>query len=242
MTPEEKLPSLEETEAALLQEPDELEVFDNPEEKAIAIKLVNGPWYKKILERAEEKATARHSKLLDEQVTKLVEDNKTMIQATLDEIRKANEPLKPEELTKLINQEYLEFTFTMQRNGVRAAREFTIRELPVKMENRIIKTLRKTLSSSLKELSSLEWTTEQSNLQRIQQIVDMVPGALETLAECVSICLNPYGDEKDVDLEWVLDNMTAQKILVVLQLQAEANRWRDFISLVSRTIPSQMRG
>ncbi len=236
------IPTPEET-AAVLTAPvdDELDAL-TPEEKQVALKLINGAWYHKLLSRVEANSEAKLAKKLDQQVQDLIASNKTMIQGELDKLRKANEPLKPEELEKLVNQEYLEFKIELPKNRGRAAREFVIQELPVKVEKKLVTALKKSLGSIIKDMSSLNWTTEMSNLEKINELIDMVPGALETCAECASICLNPYGEEKDINNEWVLDNLTTGKILAVLQLQSEANRWRDFLSLVSRAIPSQMMG
>lgn len=236
------IPTLEET-VAILESPvdDGLEALSQ-EEKPVALKLINSPWYQKLLARVEASAEAKKAKELDAQVQALIASNKEMMTAELDKLRKANEPLSSTELEKLVSQEYLEFSITLPRHRERSERVFVIQEVPVRVEKKIVTTLRKTLGAMLKDMSSLNWTTEMSNLERVQSLIDMVPGALETLAECAAICLNPRDEEKEITADWVLDNLPAGKILAVLQLQAEANRWRDFFSLVFRAIPSQMMG
>lgn len=241
-TMENQIPTPEET-VAVLEAPvdDELDAL-SAEDKTVALKLINGPWYQKLKARAEATAEAKKAKELDAQVQDLIASNKAMMTAEIDKLRKANEPLKPEELEKLVNQEYLEFKISLPKHRDRSAREFVIRELPIKVEKKLVNTLKKTLGSVIKDMSRLNWTTEMSNLERITELIDMVPGALDTIADCAAVCLNPFDEDPDVDKEWVLDNLTTAKILAVLQLQAEANRWRDFFSAVARAIPSQMMG
>jgi len=236
------LPSEEETKAVLESPVDDgLETLSE-EDKAVALKLINSPWYQKLLSRVEAKSEAAMAKKLDEFTTGLVASNKEMMKKQLDDIRKANEPLSPAELEKLVNQEYLEFNLKLPTRRDRAERAFIIQELPVKVERKLITVLKKSIGPMIKDLSGLDWTTEMGNLERLQSILDMVPGALETLAECAAICLNPNNEETDITQDWVLNNLPVAKMLAVLQLQMEANRWRDFFSLVYRAMPSQMMG
>lgn len=233
MTP--TLPTPEETNA-ILAVPDHEDVLAQltEEEKPLATKLIYllAP---KLQADAETKATAKHAAQMSEELAHLVEVSRKTIAEEKEAFIKSQTPLTPEELEKLINQEYFESTIVLGREKI----EYVIRELPVRVEQKFIKALKKTLTAGIKELGSLSWSTEQSNLEKFQQLLDMVPGALETLAECTALCLNPFGESK-VDTDWVLDNLPSAKMLAVLKLQGEANRWRDFFSLVSQAIPSQM--
>lgn len=228
------LPTSEETNAILASPQDEVLEQFTAEEKEIANKLI--PLLTpKILEEATVKANAKMAKELDDQVRGLVEANKKLMQEELDRMRKANEPLQPAELEKLINQEYFEAKIDLGAGRG----TYTISELSVKHEKRLLKVLKGTIVAAVQQASSLEWSTEMSNLERLQMFVDSVPGALDAASECVAIILNPKG-ENTIDLEWVLNNLPTVKILSVILLQLEANKYRDFFLLASRTIPSQM--
>ena len=234
---EHTLPTSEEvTEVLTTADEDLLSVLETDEERKVAAKILPG-----LAAKANSLAEATKAKELKREVEQLTEENRKYIQAELDKIRKANEPLSPEELTKLLSQEYVEFPVQVRiaRNGT-GVRDFVIRELPVAVERKVLTTIQKTLAPRLKELSSLDWSAEATNLSKLNKMVSMIPGALDTLAECTAICLNPYDEHSDVNGEWVMNNLNVYKMYNVLQAQANASRWRDFFLAVYQAIPGQM--
>lgn len=236
MSPSEELPTPEQVDAALTEDtPEELKIFENDEEKKIGMRLMPA-LHKQAMEHAE----AVKAKELNRIVEELRLSNANNIQAELDKMRKANTPLTPEELAKLVNQEYIEYTVTVSMGKNKQQRNFVIGELAAAAEKKLITAIKKTLSSRVKELSALDWSSTNTTLERLDKLIEMVPGALDTIADCVAICLDPHKEDADINGEWVMNYMTIQKMLVVLRLQAEVNRWRDFFSLASQFIPNQM--
>lgn len=223
------LPTAAEVEEALA--PDvELPEEWTPEEKAIAGKVL--PF---VARKANVLAEAKKGKELETTLADIRRENEASIKKAIDDMRKANEPLSSEEVGKLLNQEYLEFTIKLKASGVE--REFVIRELTVKKEKKVLDAIKKVLVVRLKEIASIEWKTESSNIQKIMQLVEMIPDTLDVLADCCAVCLNPEGEDAAVDKEWVLENMNTFRMTAVLQAQAQASRWRDFILLASQSIP-----
>lgn len=206
--------------------PEELLQFENDQERSIAARLLPV-----IAEKANRQAEANKAKELEKFVGELQTENKRVLDAKLEEFRKAMVPPTPEELQKVLDQEYLEFSLKLKdRNG---SKDFVIRELPMAAEAKVVKMLQKTLSSRLKDLSSVEWSAELSMVERIARLMEMVPGALETLSDCLAICLDPW-DEQHVTGEWVQQNVSSSRMANILNAQIEVSRLRDFLSLASR--------
>jgi hypothetical protein len=231
--PDETLPTPEQVNEALAEKPLEEKLFETEEERAVAKKLL--PALQDIIRKHYEALQATE---LAKAIDLIKVEAQKQLQAEIEKFRKANQPLTAEELEKLSNQEYIEYKFHYKRGGT--DRVFVIGELSARLERKLIQTLKKSLGASLKEVQAFDWSLGNSVLERIERLIDMVPGVIETTADCVSICLNPFGEEKDMDADWVLDHMTVQEMFVVLRLQTEANRWRDFFSHVSHLMTSQM--
>lgn len=236
------LPSPEQVEEALKAEPEELDLFTSDEEKTIARKLIP-----LITKKAIETAEARKAKELEKVVAELTTSNEKMITAELDKLRKANEPLSSEELQKLVSQEYIEFQVSVNVRGHKNGngivhtekRDFVICEVSARVEQKFLKAIKKTLADNIKEIAAIDWSG-MGGIERLQRVIDVVPTALDTLASCVALCLDPHGEDKEIDGDWVLEHLQISQMIGVLQLQAEANRWRDFFSLASRFIPRSM--
>ena len=184
-----------------------------------------------IAAKANAKAEANKARELDKFLTELRAKNAELMQEKMAELTKQFAPTDPAELQKILEQEYTEFTLKLPYEG--KSREFVIRELPVVAENKLIKTLQKTLSARLVDLANVDWNERGTMLERIQQLAAVVPGALETLADCCAVVLDPLGKSPEITGEWVLNNMGMSRISKILMCQLEAGKYRDFFSLIS---------
>jgi hypothetical protein len=228
------LPTEEEIAAVLSPEDDELkQLFADEGHRKIALKM-----YPLLADRFNQAAEAKAAKKTEKFIAELTEENKKLMTAEVAKLRKANEPLTPEELGKLLSQEYLEFTLKLrERKGKQ--RECVIRELPIAVELKLLKVLKKTMASITKEVASFDWTAGLSNLEKVEKLIDMMPDAVEALAECCAVCLDPDKEEA-IDQKWVLANLDINRMYLVLEAQATVSRWRDFFSRVYQSIPQQM--
>lgn len=184
--------------------------------------------------KANSLAEAKKAKEVAEFIDKLVVEQKEKLKTAIEEIRKSMVPPSPEELQTLLDQDYLEFKLKLGSDK----KEFVLCELPLAAETKIVKLLKKTLGEHLKELARIEWSG--SKLDRINQIVEAVPSAVETLAGLVAICLNPRGEFDFVTQEWVMLNIGSNRMVNILTAQIEVNRYRDFFSKGSRLFRLQM--
>lgn len=205
-----------------------------PEQRQVAFKLL--PF---VTRKANVAAEANYAKKLQETVNQLTEESRKMMAAEIDNFRKANKPPTPKEIQTLLTQEYAEFkVLIMERKG-KNEREFTIREMPQATEMKFLRIIQKSMVPHLKELSSVEWTNGLSVAEKLQRVIDIIPEALDMLAECCSIALDPY-EELGVTKDWVQKNLSSFRIMNIIESQIIAGRFRDFFSALSRSIPGQM--
>jgi hypothetical protein len=190
-----------------------------------------------VADRANRQAEANKAKELDRIVVELRASNEKAINAELEKMRAANKPLEPDELEKLLSQEYLRFTIKVPING-NGGKEFIIGELPQSAELRFYRAAQKTIVPALKTLSSMEWSSAMSMADKLQQIVEVIPEALTVLAELCVVALDPFKKEaKTINVSWVQDNLSSNRIMHIVEAQVTAGRFRDFISAGSRLFP-----
>lgn len=212
---------------AVLADSDLLTQF-TPEEQVIAQRLI--PVITRV---AHQSAEARKAEQLQAEVAKLIEENKLAMQKQLDELKKAMTPPTTDELSALLNQEYVSFTAKLPGEGG-GTRDFVICELPITVEKQIILAVHKALGPRIKEFTSIDWTGGTTMLEKVNTLIQNVPGLLDTLAGVCALCLDPKGG---VSAEWVMENMGSQKMLAILHCQIAASRYRDFLSLAARLFP-----
>lgn len=205
-----------------------------PEEKQMALKVI--PYLSK---RAHAMAEAGYARKIEDTVNILKIENAKIMEAELEKLRKANKPLDPKEIEKLLSQEYAEYTVKVFERKGKTERMFTIRELPQRTELAFLRIIQKHMVPHLRELSSVEWTSGTSLAEKLQRIIDIVPEALDMLAECCAISLDPY-EEDGISREWVQANLSSFRIMSIIESQITAGRFRDFFSALSRSIPGQM--
>ena len=197
------------------------------DERAVAAKILRA-----LADKANRQAEANKARELESVVTKITEDNKTAIQAHLEKLTKSMTPPTPEELQAVLSQEYAEFTVHVGRGE--GKRTFTICELPLAVETKVFKIIQRTLSARLEEISRIQWDGSTTMLQRVEKILEVVPGAVETLSDAVAACLDPWNDDTAITGEWVRKNVGLTRLTEIVYAQVQASRYRDFLSLAGR--------
>lgn len=207
------------------------QLFTTDEERQIAARVLP-----LLADKANALAEAHKAAELEKEITDLREENSKMIQAKLEEIRKSMTPPTPSEIQVILSQEYAEFTLLL------AKREFTIRELPASAEVRLVKVIQRTIVERLQDLAKIEWGGPTVTLlDNISKIITVVPGALETVADAVAVCLDPFNEDQAMTGEWVLRNAGVTRMLAIIHAQVTAGRYRDFLSLAFRFTPGAAR-
>jgi hypothetical protein len=212
-------------------------MFSTPEERAIALKMLP-VLQAKAIKLATASAEAAKAKELNQIVTELTAQNKKILDAKIEEYRKALTPPTAEELQKLLTQEFV--TFQLKLRAGSAMRDFVIGELPMAAESRLMKMLNRTLGERLQEISRIDWKSSNTVLDRVVKICEMIPGAMDTVADCCAVALDPTGEDNSITGEWVRNNLGMSRIASIVMAQMEAGRYRDFLSLLSRLYPNSI--
>ena len=170
----------------------------------------------------------------------LRKQNETAIKQTIAEFKKRMEPPTKEDIKKLLDQEYVEFTIVIpyksSKEGAKTVkRTFTIRELPQAIEKKFYSRVKDKLTPLAEEVANLSINLVEGDAARkIVSILDSFEPLLDVMAYAATLALNPYGEDEDITEEWVRETLSSTRIMQIVTAQGEANRMRDFFSLVSR--------
>lgn len=221
-------PTAQDFESALAQ-PDPVMEGLTPEEAAVAAKILP-----RIAAKANTMAEAKKAKELKERMDALISENSKLMERKIEEFRKQLTPPTQDEIHAMLEQEYAEFRLKAGRGT--ESKEFVLQELPMAVEAKVVKAIQKTLVDNLTLLQRVKWDTGDKSLaDKVANLVEMVPGAMETLANITAMCLGG-----DVTGQWVMDNVSLTRMAAILQAQWSVGRYRDFLSLVSRFSGFQM--
>jgi len=167
---------------------------------------------------------------VEAETTALKEDNRKMMESAIDQWRKEQKPPDQEDISKVLNQEYL--TFTVKLPWGSETKEFVIHELPMGTERKIYSLIRDKLLPRLKDIQLVD--LQQGDIEeQAKALFNVLDPAMDILSEAVAIVLNPRGQEPTVTSQWVQDNLSSYRIWNILTAQMEVNRLRDFFSGVS---------
>jgi hypothetical protein len=199
-----------------------------PEEKIVADKL--RPQLKVLLRpevRLELEAEYIKRQQAFEEAT--VATSRQAVEQAIKNWKEEQEPLTPKDIQTLLKQEYLEFEVPCKlRNG--KIEDFVLQELPQEIEIKFVEKLRKHFIPLMKKLTAAEFKLDMgsSNIDKLQSILEAVPGVLDVCVDLVVIAINPFGDHKHIDASWVKKNISSHRILAIILGQMEVGRYRDF--------------
>ncbi len=192
---------------------------------------------KQVREKLEPEYAAKLDKQMQEYGEKLQEQNKKVIDEAINDLRKKMEPPNPEDLQKLLDQEYLSFKIKVasSRDGKEAERQFVIRELPQLVEKKFYAKIKDRLVPLASDIAALTLNLLEGDAARkVVAALNSFEPFIDLSAELVAIVLDPYEEEK-ITVEWVRANLSTTRIVAILNAQIECNRMRDFFSLLSRS-------
>lgn len=227
------IPTPEQVAAAVGMEPEEAVELSNltAEEKLIGAKILPA-----VTARVRAAAQAEAAKQLAQQTQELIAQNNRMMQDEVEKLRNSIKPPDPEQLEKLLSQEYGEMEFQIKMRKKNETRTFVLREMPQAAEKRFFKMVADKIVPHIKELAQIEWAQTASRAEQVQRMLEIIPDGLDTLAECCAICLDPF-KEDSITVEWVQSNMGSNRIVNVIEAQLTVSKMRDFISAAYRLLP-----
>lgn len=159
-------------------------------------------------------------------------ENKKIVEEAVERFRREMAPPSEQDIQKLLNQEYVEFKVEVKTKKGQT-KNFTLRELPIDVEKKIYKKVKEILVPFASDLSSLSMNLlEGDAAKKIVQLMNTFEPLLEVAVSICAIALNPFGEDEEVDEEWVRTNLTATRIVKIISAQMEVNKMRDFFSLL----------
>lgn len=168
-------------------------------------------------------------------------ENKKIVEEAIERFRKEMAPPSEQDIQKLLSQEYVEFTVEVKSSQGKS-RTFTIREVPIDVEKKILKKVKNILVPFASDLSALSMNLlEGDATKKIVQLMNTFEPMLDVAIGVCTICLNPFEEDEEVDEDWVRKNLGATRIVKIISAQMEANKMRDFFSLLFHSIKQQTR-
>jgi hypothetical protein len=161
------------------------------------------------------------------------------IQKLFNEWKEQQKPPTHEDIQLLISQEYETFSLKLDYvndDGEEKSELFTLRELPQAAEKKFYKQFKDTVLSkvgALKALSQAE--IDQPFEVKAKAFLELFDEAPAMMADAVVIVLNPFGKRKDINREWVQNNISSNRQWNIIEAQIQVNRLKDFFSRISRS-------
>jgi hypothetical protein len=183
--------------------------------------------------RVRQELRAENDKFRKELEEKLSEQNKEMLQKVIADFKKDNTPPTPEEIQKMLDQEFLEFKGKVRLNG--SMEEFTIGELSSEAERKFLRIVKEKALPKMADFGKilLELTAGETNESKLLILWEAVDPLADAMHEAVALVLT-YSLGREVKAQVVRDNVSLNRQLIILRAQADANRVRDFFSFGSR--------
>jgi hypothetical protein len=187
--------------------------------------------------KLEAEYTTRLEKEVQEISSKMQEENKKIVSEAIERFRKEMTPPTEEDIQKLLEQEYVEFKIDVRTGKGKEAevKHFVITELPISVEKKIIKKGKTILVPFASELSAMSMNLlEGDAAKKLVQLMNTFEPMLDLMVSICAICLDPNEEDDEITEEWVARYLSATRIVKIVAAQMEANRMRDFFSLLFR--------
>jgi hypothetical protein len=187
----------------------------------------------KIRTKLEEEYNSRLTSEVSKISKQMTDENQKLLTAAIEKFRKEMVPPSDADIQKLLEQEYAEFHVELKVG--KDTRTFIIREVPMEVEKKIYKKIKSILVPLASDLAAVTMNLlEGDAAKKVVQLMNTFEPVLDAMTGVCAICLNPYGEEKEINEEWVRKNLGSTRILKIVTAQLEANKMRDFFSLLFR--------
>lgn len=167
-----------------------------------------------------------YEKLMQEGVTK-----------AFDEWKAEQAPPTPEDIQKLLSQEYETFNLPVvyaDEDGETKNEAFVIRELPQAAEKKFYRQFKSRVLDKVSMLAAFDQENMNAKFEdKLKAIIEIVDDGFDVLSEAVAIILNPFGKKSHITTQWVQENISSDRQWRILEAQIHVNRLKDFFSNVS---------
>lgn len=186
-----------------------------------------------VTKQVREELQGDYAKRFEAEMTKQKEANTVAIQTALEEMRKRMTPPTATEIEDTLNQEYA--TFKVQIMDGADVINFTLVELPIRIEKKFYKMIIDKVQPRLKELANFEGDKifEGDIETKASQLIQLLDPTMELLCDLTALILDPFERQKEkITGEWVATTIPSWRIWNIVMAQININRVRDFFSTV----------
>jgi hypothetical protein len=191
--------------------------------------------------RLRTKFQAEYDARLQAEIHKISADmtvkNKQILEEAIERFRKEMAPPEEEDIQKLLEQEYVDFKIEIREGPGKEAkvRNFVIAELPIAVEKKIFKKVKDILVPFASEIASMSMNLlEGDAAKKVVQLMNTFEPLLDAMVNVCAVCLNPNGEDEEINEEWVRNHLNSTRIVKIIVAQMEAQHMRDFFSLLFR--------
>lgn len=158
----------------------------------------------------------------------------------IDKIKEEQKPPTPEDIQKLLNQDYETFSVRImisnEEDEEPKTELFTLRELPQAAEIKFYKQFKDRLLDKSADLALFtQENIDKPFEEKIRAFMGLFSESFDLLADTVVIVLNPFGKKKYIDREWVQNNICSDRQWNIIDAQLKVNRVKDFFSKLSQS-------
>lgn len=157
----------------------------------------------------------------------------------IDQYKKEMTPPTVEEVQAILDQEYITFNIKVDVHhgaGKGTQKTFVIAELPQEIEKHFYQLFRNKIETKLETLSSFDQSLMDMPFEKkARAMLELIDDGFDVLAEATLCVLNPFGEDKDVDIKWLQRNLSSNRMWDIVESQILANRIRDFFSKLSQS-------
>lgn len=173
--------------------------------------------------------------------SEMQKENEKVVTAAIERFRKEMAPPSEQDIQKLLDQEYMEFKVKV-RGDSGVEKLFVIKELPIDVEKKIYAKVKKILTPFAQELSALSMNLlEGDAAKKVVQLMNTFEPMLDVMISICTICLNPFEEDIDVTEDWVRKYLSSTRIVKIVSAQMEANKMRDFFSILFHSTRQAIR-
>lgn len=179
--------------------------------------------YEKKFQVWKTKEFATFAEKQDEALTKAVQDY-------IKDLEEKRRPPTDEEIEKLLNQEYKEFSLKVKPvNNGDEEKEFIIRELPMDAEQQFFRQFRDNVKNKSSDIAALaQRIIDTPKEEQVMALLNAVDGMFDVIADATAISLNPLKENQGINRKWVKENISSMRQWNICQAQVRVNRLRDF--------------
>lgn len=158
---------------------------------------------------------------------------RTLVQEYMDKFKAEQAPPSDEDIQKLLDQEYAQFTVPVNCGTTAEPHQkiFTIRELPMDVEQAFYRQFRDRMKDQAPAIAAfIQKNMDVPVDKQVFAFLNMFDSTFDMLADAVLLILNHDNSDPEVNREWIKAHMSSMRQWNIVKAAIKVNRLRDFFS------------